>query len=209
MKRKINTYGGDRPCYTQPPVMVTGGFTVDPAQTNLPVGVEIPYGTLAHVDEATRLAKLIKTARVVAIGTNTKEVTLEADEFSTPLFTVGDKVAKDLSATAANSPTISAAKLTEAGMQLTLSAAITGLSVGDCLCEVVADGSNVKLVAVPNSVTIGHFAKVEDELADTQVDVTRNTGVGELYARRVPPVPSAYLEGNLLKGTKVAYTNSL
>ena len=37
--------------YTQPPVKVTGGFTLNPAQTNLAVGAVIPFGTLAHVDE--------------------------------------------------------------------------------------------------------------------------------------------------------------
>ena len=136
MKRKTNSYGGSRPCSTQPPVMVTGGFTLDPAQTNLPVGAVIPYGTPAHVDEATRLAKLIKSARVVAIGTDPKKVTLEADEFSKPLFMVGDKVHSDLSATLANTPSISAVSSTEAGMEITLSKAITGLAVGLSLIHI-------------------------------------------------------------------------
>lgn len=211
MKRKTKSYGGSRPCSTQPPVMVTGGFTLDPAQTNLPVGAVIPFGTLASVNEATRLAKLIKSARVVAIGTDTKKVTLEADEFSKPLFMVGDTVQSDLTATLANSPSITAVANTEAGVEITLSKAITGLAVGSALYEVVADGANVKLVAEPNSITIGTYesAEVQEELADTQIDVTRDSGCGEIYARRVPPVPAKYLEGNLLKGTKVAYTQSL
>lgn len=211
MKRKTKSYGGTRPCYTQPPVMVTGGFTLDPAQTNLPVGAVIPFGTLACVSEATRLAKLIKSARVVAIGTDTKKVTLEADEFSKPLFMVGDVVQSDLTATLANSPSITAVATTEAGMEITLSKAITGLAVGSALYEVVADGTNVKLVAEPNTITIGTLenAEVKEELADTQIDVTRDSGCGEIFARRVPPVPTKYLEGNLLKGTKVAYTQSL
>ncbi|MCM1439480.1 MAG: hypothetical protein NC131_09830 [Roseburia sp.] len=211
MKRKTKSYGGTRPCSTQPPIMVVGGFTLDPAQKNLPVGAVVPWGTLASVNEATRLAKLIKSARVVAIGTDAKKVTLEADEFSKPLFTVGDTVQSDLSATLANSPSITAVATTEAGMEITLSKAITGLAVGSALFEVVADGTNVKLVAEPNSITIGSYesAEVQEELADTQIDVTRDSGCGEIYARRVPPVPAKYLEGNLLKGTKVAYTQSL
>lgn len=210
MKRKTKSYGGTRPCSTQPPIMVVGGFTLDPAQKNLPVGAVVPWGTLASVNEATRLAKLIKSARVVAIGTDAKKVTLEADEFSKPLFTVGDTVQSDLSATLANSPSITAVATTEAGMEITLSKAITGLAVGSALFEVVADGTNVKLVAEPNSITIGSYesAEVQEELADTQIDVTRDSGCGEIYARRVPPVPAKYLEGNLLKGTKVAYTQS-
>ncbi len=211
MKRKTKSYGGTRPCSTQPPIMVVGGFTLDPAQKNLPVGAVVPWGTLASVNEATRLAKLIKSARVVAIGTDAKKVTLEADEFSKPLFTVGDTVQSDLSATLANSPSITAVATTEAGMEISLSKAITGLAVGSALFEVVADGTNVKLVAEPNSITIGSYesAEVQEELADTQIDVTRDSGCGEIYARRVPPVPAKYLEGNLLKGTKVAYTQSL
>ncbi len=211
MKRKTKSYGGTRPCSTQPPIMVVGGFTLDPAQKNLPVGAVVPWGTLASVNEATRLAKLIKSARVVAIGTDAQKVTLEADEFSKPLFTVGDTVQSDLSATLANSPSITAVATTEAGMEISLSKAITGLAVGSALFEVVADDTNVKLVAEPNSITIGSYesAEVQEELADTQIDVTRDSGCGEIYARRVPPVPAKYLEGNLLKGTKVAYTQSL
>lgn len=211
MKRKTKNYGGTRPCSTQPPIMVVGGFTLDPAQKNLPVGAVVPWGTPASVNEATRLAKLIKSARVVAIDTDTKKVTLEADEFSKPLFTVGDTVQSDLSATLANSPSITAVATTEAGMEITLSKAITDLAVGSALFEVVADGTNVKLVAEPNSITIGSHesAEVQEELADTQIDVTRDSGCGEIYARRVPPVPAKYIEGNLLKGTKVAYTQSL
>ena len=211
MKPKKRSYGGTRPCSTQPPVMVTGGFTLDPAQTNLPVGAVIPFGTLASVNETTRYGKLIKSARVVAIGTDTKKLTLEADEFSKPLFMVGDTVQSDLSATLANSPSITAVANTEAGMEITLSKAITGLAVGSALFEVVADGTNVKLVAEPNSITIDAYesAEVKEELADTQINVTRDSGCGEIYARRVPPVPAKYLEGNLLKGTKVAYTQSL
>lgn len=126
MKRKTKSYGGTRPCSTQPPIMVVGGFTLDPAQKNLPVGAVVPWGTLASVNEATRLAKLIKSARVVAIDTDTKKVTLEADEFSKPLFTVGDTVQSDLSATLANSPSITAVATTEAGMEIKINCKMVG-----------------------------------------------------------------------------------
>lgn len=211
MKRKFKNYGGDRPCYTMPPVKVTGGFTLNPKQTNLAVGAVVPFGTLVHADEATRLATLIKSARVVAIGTDTKKVTLEGDEFIKPLFTLNDIVAKDLSATLADSPKITAIKETDAGVEITLSKAITGLAVGDALFEVVADSTNVKLVAAPNCISIGEGddAEVKEDLTDTVVDVTRDSGNGEIYARRVPPVPASLLDGATLKGTKVIYTQSL
>lgn len=211
MKRKFTNYGGDRPCYTMPPVKVTGGFTLNPEQTNLPTGAVVPFGTLAYVDEATRLATLIKSARVVAIGTDTKQVTLEGDQFSKPLFSVGDYIAKDLSGTLANTPKINAIAKTDAGVVVTLSAAIAGLAVGDALFEVVANGSNVKLVKQPNCITIGEGmnAEIKDEHADTVIDVTRDSGNGEVYARRVPPVPATLMEGAMLKGTKIVYTQSL
>lgn len=211
MKRKFTNYGGDRPCYTMPPVKVTGGFTLNPEQTNLPTGAVVPFGTLAYVDEATRLATLIKSARVVAIGTDTKQVTLEGDQFSKPLFSVGDYIAKDLSETLANTPKINAIAKTDAGVVVTLSAAIAGLRVGDALFEVVANGSNVKLVKQPNCITIGEGmnAEIKDEHADTVIDVTRDSGNGEVYARRVPPVPATLMEGVMLKGTKIVYTQSL
>lgn len=211
MKRKFTNYGGDRPCYTMPPVKVTGGFTLNPKQTNLPTGAVVPFGTLAYVDEATRLATLIKSARVVAIGTDTKQVTLEGDQFSKPLFSVGDYIAKDLSETLANTPKINAIAKTDAGVVVTLSAAIAGLAVGDALFEVVANGSNVKLVKQPNCITIGEGinAEIKDEHADTVIDVTRDSGNGEVYARRVPPVPATLMEGAMLKGTKIVYTQSL
>jgi hypothetical protein len=207
MKRKITTYGGDRPLFTQLPVQVVGGFSLDPTQI-LPAGMVIPAGTLAYVDENTRLAKIIKSARVVAIDAgDAKKITLEADEFRVPIFTVGNYIGKSLDETLANTPTITAIASTNDGLQVTLSAAISGLAVGDSLFEVVANGTNVKLAAQPNSIVIADAEVKED--GDTNVDVTRNTGNGEAYARRLPPVPGSLLDGNVLKGTKVAYTNSL
>lgn len=211
MKRKFTNYGGDRPCYTMPPVKVTGGFTLNPEQTNLAAGAVVPFGTLVHADEATRLATLIKSARVVAVGTDAKKVTLEGDEFSKPLFVVGDNVAKDLAAAFADCPKITAVAKTEAGVEITLAKAISGLTVGDALFEVVADSTNVKLVAQPNALAIGEGlnAEIKEELADTVIDITRDSGNGEIYARRVPPVPASLLDGAMLKGTKVIYTQSL
>lgn len=216
MKRTYTTYGGDRPLYTQPPVQVVGGFTLDPTQTNFAAGAVIPFGTLACVDENTRKAKLIKTARIVAIdGSNAKKVTLEGDEFSKPLFVVGDLVTNDLTATAASCPTISDIAQVDGGVQVTLSKTISGLAVGDMLIEVVADtaeqATGVLLVATPNAITIGEgapCAEIKAELGDTGIDVTRDSGSGEIYALRVPPVPASLMEGAVLKGTKVLYTNS-
>lgn len=209
MKRSFRTFGGDRPVFTEQPIMVTGGFSLNATQAAaFPVGSVIPVGTMSHIDEVSREITIINSARVVAIDANdAKIVTLQTYDTSAPVLVVESVVAKDLGATLASSPKITEVKKVDAGLQITLSKAISGLSVGDALFEVVADGTNVKLLATPNSITIADAEVKED--GDTPIDVTRNTCYGEAYARRLPPVPATLLEGNILKGTKVAYTNSL
>ena len=209
MKLQGKKFGGDCPKFTTQPVQVGGGFTLNAAQaTKFAEGWLIPEGSLANVDESTREAVVVVTGRVTAIdATDSKKVTLQADGAAAPPFCVNDYIGKDLTATLANTPKVTAVELTNDGLVVTLSKAITGLAVGDTLCEVVADGSNVKLLAQPNSVLITDEEVKAD--GDTCIDVTRNTGNGECYARRVPPVPATLMEGNILKGTKVAYTNTL
>lgn len=189
--------------------MVTGGFSLNATQAAaFPVGSIIPVGSMSNIDEVNREITIINSARVVAIDANdAKIVTLLCYDTSAPVLVVNSLVAKDLTATLASTPKINEVKKVDAGLQITLSAAITGLSVGDGIFEVVADGTKVKLLATPNTITIADAEVKED--GDTPVDVTRDTANGEAYARRLPPVPTTLLEGNILKGTKVAYTNSL
>lgn len=208
MKFKKKNFGGDCPKFTMPPVMVGGGFTLIAEQAGkIPEGWVIPTGTLAMVDESKREATLVTTGRVTAISTsNNKQVTLQADGAAAPALYVGCYLAKDLSAILASTPTVSAVELTDDGLVVTLSKAISGLAVGDTLCEVVADSTNIKLRATPNSILIDDMEAKGEE---TPIDVTRNTGNGECYARRVPPVPASLLDGNCLKSTKVSYTETL
>jgi len=189
--------------------MVTGGFSLNATQAAaFPVGSVIPVGTMSYIDEVSREISIINSARVVAIDAgDAKIVTLQTYDTSAPVLVVNSLVAKDLTATLASTPKITEVKKVDAGLQITLSAAITGLAVGDGVFEVVADGTKVKLLATPNSITIAEAEVKED--GDTPVDVTRNTGYGEAYARRLPPVPATLMEGNILIGTKVAYSNSL
>ena len=86
-------------------------------------------------------------------------------------------------------------------MVITLSAAITGLTAGDTLIEVVKDGSdNAAVIGDANCVVLTDTVVGEYE---TSIDVVADTMQYELYERRVLPIPAsqrdstgAYLKAN-------------
>lgn len=194
MKRKHHSFTGSRPIFTGSPSIVIGGFNLDRANQNFNPGDVIPGGTLAIVNEETRLAQVIKTAKVLEVDAdNPKVVTLQVDEFYAPCFAVGDLVLKaDAEATAiASVPKIE--KIVEDGnsYQITLSAALTGLAKGDVIEEVISDGATTpksKARGKANSVTLADNEVGEFE---TSIDVTADTMQYALYERRVPPIPAS------------------
>ena len=198
MKRKTASFTGMRPIFTGSPSIVQGGFNLDVDGQKFRVGDVIPAGTLAIFNETTRKVQVIKTAKVVEIGSeNTKKVTLYVDEFFAPCFAVGDSVLKDgaISGTLASAPTITAIDngkcLNNTGnvYVVTLSAAISGLKAGDVLVEVVADSSkNAVERGKANSVLFKEYEVGEFE---TGVDVSADTMQYALYERRVPPIPTS------------------
>ena len=144
MKRKTDSFTGQRPVFTGSPSIVPGGFNLDVVNQNFNVGDVIPIGTVAKFDEQTRTVKILKTAEVIAIDAddNTK-VSLRVAEFFKPVFCVGDKVAKAgaISGAFADAISISAINKTKSTYVVTLSSAISGLAVGDTLEEVVSAAS--------------------------------------------------------------------
>ena len=75
MKRKTASFTGQRPIYTGSPAIVPGGFNLDVANQNFPVGTIIPGGSLAIYDEEKRTVQIVKTASVVEVNAdNAKEV---------------------------------------------------------------------------------------------------------------------------------------
>lgn len=191
MKRKTASFTGQRPIYTGSPAIVPGGFNLDVANQNFPVGMVIPGGSLAIYDEEKRTVQIVKTASVVEVNTeNTKEVTLLVDEFYAPIFAVGDKVAKAgaISGTFAAAAQITAISKTDNSFVITLSAAISGLKAGDALVEVVNASGNAAEIGKANALIL---ADIEVGEFETGVDVTADTLQYALYERRVPVIPAS------------------
>lgn len=191
MKRKTASFTGQRPIYTGSPAIVPGGFNLDVANQNFPVGTIIPGGSLAIYDEEKRTVQIVKTASVVEVNAdNAKEVTLLVDEFYAPIFAVGDKVAKAgaISGTFAAAAQITAISKTDNSFVITLSAAISGLKAGDALVEVVNASGNAAEIGKANALTL---ADIEVGEFETGVDVTADTMQYALFERRVPVIPAS------------------
>lgn len=191
MKRKTASFTGQRPIYTGSPAIVPGGFNLDVANQNFPVGTIIPGGSLAIYDEEKRTVQIVKTASVVEVNAdNAKEVTLLVDEFYAPIFAVGDKVAKvgAISGTFAAAVQITAISKTDNSFVITLSAAISGLKAGDALVEVVNASGNAAEIGKANALTL---ADIEVGEFETGVDVTADTMQYALFERRVPVIPAS------------------
>jgi hypothetical protein len=215
MKFGKKTYGGDRPVSTSQPLMVAGGFNLDTVGQGFNAGDIIPAGTLAVYDEINRTVKVIKTGKVKAIATDTKVVTLESSRHLKPIFKVGDQVLETVTGELADAPSITAIAVgaDNGDYVITLSAAITGLAVGDILVQVVADATtpaNAALVGEASALVIASI-EVNDAANETGIDVSVNSGIGAWYARRIPAIPADLLSANgtLLKANpNVKLTNS-
>lgn len=202
MKRKTASFTGERPIFTGSPSIVQGGFNLDVSKQKFNVGDVIPGGTLAVYDEQSRLVNVLKTATVVEIDSDdSKIVHLLVDEFFSPCFAVGDKVAKAgaISGTYDNAVSISKIQAEGNNYIITLSGAISGLAKNDTIVEVVKDGSeNAAEIGQANCVTIADKEVGEFE---TAIDVSADTMQYALYERRVPPIPASQKDttGKFLK----------
>jgi len=190
MKTRKQSYTGFRPIFTGSPGIVTGGFNLDRESQRFNAGDVIPAGSLAIRDEQKRTVKIVKTAEVLSVDTtDAKIVTLKTGEFYQPTLSVGDSVLKTVSGTFADAPTITKMEKTASKMVITLSAAITGLTAGDILIEVVKDASdNAAVIGDANSLTLTDTVVGEWE---TAIDVVHDTMQYELYERRVLPIPAS------------------
>lgn len=193
MKRKTASFTGTRPIFTGSVAIVQGGFNLDKAKQNFAVGDIIPAGTLAIMDETTRLVQVVKSAKVLEVDAdNNKKVLLVVDEFYEPTFAVGDLVLKDGTGATAIESVPSVVKVERDGnvCAIFLSAAISGLAAGDVLVEVVSDGQSSaksKERGKANSVLI---ADIDVKEFETSVDVSADTMQYAMYERRVPPIPA-------------------
>ena len=198
MKTRKKSFAGSRPVYTVSPVVEIGGYTIDKTKQNLVVGDVIPEGTLVVHDDETRKVVLVKTGKV----------TLESNDFMNPNFAPGDKVAKAAGGAYASAISIVSVVDGDDGYVVTLSAAISGLAVGDVIGEVVKDGSNNSAFPVGTALTISPVEVKQEEIL---VDITANTGNGACFIRRILPIHAAQLSDNgmfLKANPSVRFTNS-
>lgn len=151
MKRIKHSFTGSRPVFTGSPSIVPGGFNLDVTNQSFEVGDVVPAGSLAIVDESSRTVKIIKTAKVSSIDTdNSAIVDLKVDEFFAPLFVEGESVLKAgaISGAFADAPTITKIVRKQGLFRITLSAAISGLSAGDVLVQVVSKASEAVIAGI-------------------------------------------------------------
>lgn len=140
-------FGGTLVVFEGKPELLIGGFNFNLNDLPAP-GDVLPCGTPVYCNEAANARSItpVITAKVLAISGTT--VTIEDHGFGNVPFKVGATVAElpaNLATAAENYATIASKE----GNVLTLSAAITGLAVGDVLVEV--DATSKKVKAVPNA----------------------------------------------------------
>ena len=130
MKFRKKQVGGFRSiCTGSPAIGVVGGFNLNKEKVNYPVGVIIPSASLAEYDEtSSRQVVVLKASRVVAIdATDAKKVSLQNDEFLSPIFMVGDHVAMNDSGNFEDTASITKIINDRNGFVIVLDKAIAGL----------------------------------------------------------------------------------
>ena len=192
-------FGGALVVFEGKPELLIGGFNFN--MNDLPaVGDVLPCGTPVYCDEAARTITPIITAKVVAIDGTT--VTLEDHGFGNVAFKGGATVAKladDLDDAATNYATIASKE----GNKLTLSAAVTGLAVGDILVEV--DATSKKVKAVPNALLPYDIRIGENEISRTGDGMYKNDR--PILERRMPAINQAIKDALLFYGCQFKYSN--
>ena len=176
--------------------LLVGGFNFDLNDLPEP-GAVLPCATPVNCDEATRKIVPIITAKVAAIdGSDATKVTLAKVGLNAPAVKVGMQVAiiNDTLTTqyqnAENS--IKFASITAIdGDEITLSAALTGLAVGNILIEVVEDETTHKaaIKAVPNALL--PYDSVRDENAISVDGDGAYSSLAPVLERRCPAINDA------------------
>lgn len=196
-------FGGALVVFEGKPELLVGGFNFN--MNDLPaVGDVLPCGTPVYCDEAFpgRSITPIITAEVIAIDGTT--VTLKDHGFGNVPFKAGATVAKlgsDLTAAAENYATISSKE----GNVLTLSAAVTGLAVGDILVEV--DATSKKVKAIPNALLPYDIRRGENEISRTGDGMYKNDR--PILERRMPAVNDAIKAALVAAGCDFRWSNRM
>ena len=178
-------FGGGLVVFEGKPELLIGGFNFN--MDDLPsVGDVLPCGTPVYCNEAAEARSItpIITAEVVAVDGST--VTLKDNGFGNVAFKVGATVG-ELPADLTSAATYYATVSKKEGNKLTLSGAITGLTVGDILVEVAADSKKVK--AIPNALLPYDIRRGENEISRTGDGMYKNDR--PILERRMPAINDA------------------
>lgn len=194
-------FGGGLVVFEGKPELLIGGFNFK--MDDLPaVGDVLPCGTPVYCDEAADARSItpIITAEVIAVDGTT--VILKDHGFGNVPFKVGATVAElpaDLTSAASYYATISKKE----GNVLTLSGAVTGLTVGDILVEVAADTKKVK--AIPNALLPYDVVRGENEISRTGDGMYKNDR--PILERRMPAVNDAIKAALVAAGCQFKWSN--
>lgn len=197
------SFGGGLVVFEGKPELLVGGFNFN--MDDLPaVGDVLPCGTPVYCDEAYpgRSITPIITAEVIAIDGTT--VTLKDHGFGNVPFKAGATVAKlgsNLATAAENYATIASKN----GNVLTLSAAVTGLAVGDILVEV--DATSKKVKAIPNALLPYDIRRGENEISRTGDGMYKNDR--PILERRMPAVNDAIKAALVAAGCEFRWSNRM
>jgi hypothetical protein len=174
--KKRNEVAGDIPVYQLVHEVSQGGYTLD--ITGLVAGSVVPAGTVFIADDATRKAKPIKTATIVAVAAADALVYQVAKGSQ---FATGDNVALVVKGKAYPATIDKSNTLYDT---LTVPTSLGTAAVGATIFQSSTTGAtNSALLGVPTG-TLLENAKVEPNTSITLA--LRAT----IYARRIPGVPA-------------------
>lgn len=143
LQPKRETGDAGIPVFSKVLELFTGGFSLTSSTLSGFPGMKLPKGALLKVDESTRTATPIKTAKVATGGGGTTTILVEKGHF----FQAGDKVGKTVDAKAYAIGAIAASGDYD---QLTIQTAIDTATAGDVLFESTEAGptaAEIKTVA--------------------------------------------------------------
>ena len=167
---------GGVPIFQQVPENAQGGFVLD--TTGLTAGLLVPAGTVMGADATTRLAKVLKVAKVQANAGNTAvDIRVEKGH----LFIVGDYLAAVVGGKAyaitAIDPAAAAYDVLTVGTTLAVA-----LTAGDALFQSSATGAAAAVYATPATGLLYQGVYVgANEALSVAIRAT-------VYARRIPVV---------------------
>lgn len=199
IKGQHGKFGGALVVFEGHPQLLVGGFNYNLDDLPAP-GDVLPCGTPVYCDEQTREIIPIITAKVNSV--NGTKVTLADIGFGNTAFKVGATIGvlpETLTDKVSNTATITAID----GVNITLSAAITGLKAGDILVNLDPTGKIIR--HIPNAITPYDVVRSEDAIS---VDGDGMIGNDRpLLERRMPPYNAALKAAVQANGHKLTFSN--